>query len=114
MSTDFIPLGSESQGSIVDPVLFLNSSASAADLLDAAERRTGAVRELLDALSDCQLDEHQPDALSKVARVAALLLSDAEDLQGAARRKMARDRHQLHSNRPSARKLEPVAPSGTN
>lgn len=86
---DFLPLGPGSQGSLA-PVLYLDSSASPAVLFDAAERRASAVRDLLDALADCKLIDHQPDALSQVARAAALLLADADDLQCAARRQMAR------------------------
>ncbi|QQE88539.1 hypothetical protein [Azotobacter chroococcum] len=81
---DFRPLGFGSQGSLA-PVLYLDTSASSAALLDAADRRTGAVRDLLEALGDCKLSDHQPAALSQVARAALLLLDDAADLQNAAR-----------------------------
>lgn len=81
---DFHPLGMGSQGSFA-PVLYLNKNASSAALFDAADRRTGAVRDLLEALSDCKLSDHQPAALSQVARAALLLLDDAADLQNAAR-----------------------------
>lgn len=82
--TDFLPLGCGSQGSL-EPVLYLNKNAGSAALLDAADRRTGAVRDLLEALRDCKLSEHQPDAMSQVVRTALLLLDDAADLQNAAR-----------------------------
>ncbi len=85
---DFLPLGPGSQGSR-DPVLYFDSSASPCTLFDAAERRVDAVRDLLEALSDCRTQDHQPAALAQVARAAALLLSDAEDLQIAARTKLA-------------------------
>ncbi|MOA41337.1 hypothetical protein D3C78_1632860 [compost metagenome] len=74
----------------MEPVLFLDNSASPAALFDAAERRVDAVRDLLEALSDCRTEDHQPNALAQVARAAALLLADAEDLQMAARQKLVR------------------------
>lgn len=90
---EFLPFGPGSQGGR-DPVLFFDNSASPCALFDAAERRVDAVRDLLDALSDCRTNDHQPDALAQVARAAALLLSDAEDLQIAARTKLAQQARQ--------------------
>lgn len=81
---DFLPLGASSQGAL-EPALYLNKNAGSAALFDAADRRAGAVRDLLEALSDCKLTDHQPDALSQVARAALILLDDAADLQNAGR-----------------------------
>lgn len=84
----FQPLGPDSQAAL-DPVLFFDGSASATSLFDAAQYRVDAVHRLLNALSDCRTQDHQPFALAQVAHAAALLLADAEDLQMAARQKLA-------------------------
>ncbi len=81
--TNFKALDSGSQG-CGQPVLFLNTSASSRDLMDAAEWRLGAVRELLFTLSTCQTDEGHPRDIANVSRALLLLVDDAEALYCAA------------------------------
>lgn len=83
----FQPLSDASQGSTV-ATLYLDASACPLALLDAAERRVGAVTDLLDVLSTASLEAGAPSALADVADALALLLADASDLQQAARRKL--------------------------
>ena len=81
----FRPLSSASQGSTV-ATLYLDASACPLALLDAAERRVGAVTDLLDVLSIASLEAGAPTVLADVAGALSLLLADANDLQQAARR----------------------------
>lgn len=74
----------DSQGS-KDPVLFLNSSVPAGELMDAASWRAGAVCELLEVLSVSRAEDGFPRDVAKVSRAVLLLLSDAESLYRAAR-----------------------------
>lgn len=83
---NFQPLDSGSQGCGGRNVLFLDASAPYADLMEAAEWRLGAVRELLFTLSTCKAEEGHPRDIPNVARPLLLLVEDAEALFLAARR----------------------------
>lgn len=83
---NFQPLDGGSQGCGRTNVLFLDATAPHADLMEAAEWRLGAVRDLLFTLSTCQAEEGHPRDIPNVARPLLLLLDDAEALIRAARR----------------------------
>ena len=85
--SDFRPLSAASQAGRV-ATLYLDARACPLALLDAAERRTSAVADLLEVLATVRMEAEQPSALARVADVAVLLLSDASDLQQAARRNL--------------------------
>jgi hypothetical protein len=81
---NFKALDSGSQGS-TKPVLFVDNSAARRDLMDAADWRLGAVRELLSVLSTCRSDDSGPRDLASASRALLLLVEDAEALFDAAR-----------------------------
>lgn len=83
---NFRALEAGSQGSTRRDVLFLDATAPYADLMEAAQWRLGAVRDLLFTLSTCQAEEGHPRDIPNVARPLLLLLDDAEALMLAARR----------------------------
>lgn len=83
---DFLPLESGSQGCGRAQVLFLDGTAQHSDLMEAAEWRLGAARDLLFTLTTCQAEEGHPRDIPNVARPLLLLLDDAEALIRAARR----------------------------
>lgn len=80
---NFKPLDSGSQGS-TKPVLYVDNSATRRDLMDAADWRLGAVRELLSVLSTCKADDGGPRDIANVSRALLLLVEDAEALYDAA------------------------------
>lgn len=82
---NFKPLETGSQGS-TKPVLYLDSGATQRDLMDAADWRLGAVRELLSTLSTCKADDSGPRDIANVSRALLLLVEDAEALYDAARK----------------------------
>ncbi|MBA5956881.1 hypothetical protein GIB64_05530 [Pseudomonas lactis] len=73
-----------SQGSN-NPVLFLNVSAPSSELMDAANWRLGAARDLLEVLTVSSADDGFPRDVAKVSRALLLLMDDAESLYQAAR-----------------------------
>lgn len=87
---NFQPLESGSQG-CAGPVLFLDATATLNQLMDAADWRLGAVRELLDVLACSNLDDHAHRAVAGVSRAVLLLTDDAAALYAAARKA-----HQVH------------------
>ena len=78
-------LESGSQGSHSNDVLFFDASATHSQLMDAAEWRMGAVRDLLDVLACSNLDDFGPRAVANSARALLLLTDDAAALYAAAR-----------------------------
>lgn len=84
MIAKFAPLGSGSQGAL-NPVMYLDSNSSRRDLMDAAEWRMGAVRDLLSVLSVCKTDDGGQGDIAKTSRALLLLVEDAESLYRAAR-----------------------------
>lgn len=81
---NFKPLDSGSQGS-TKPVLYVDNHATRSDLMDAADWRLGAVRELLSVLSTCKSDDSGPRDIAHASRALLLLVEDAEALYDAAR-----------------------------
>ena len=81
---NFKPLDSNSQGSS-NPVLYLNDSATRRDLMDAADWRLGAVKDLLSVLSVCNADDTGARDIAQVSRALQLLVEDADCLYQAAR-----------------------------
>ena len=84
MIAKFEPLDSGSQGAL-NPVMYLDSNAPQRDLMDAAEWRMGAVRDLLSVLSVCKTDDGGQGDVAKTSRALLLLVEDAESLYRAAR-----------------------------
>lgn len=82
---NFKPLESGSQGGS-KPVLYLDSNATRYDLLEAAEWRLGAVRDLLSTLTTCNTEDGGRRDVANVSRALLLLVEDAEALFDAARR----------------------------
>lgn len=81
---NFKPLETGSQGS-AKPVLYVDSSATQRDLMDAADWRLGAVRGLLSVLSTCKADDSGPRDIADISRALLLLVEDAEALYEASR-----------------------------
>lgn len=81
---NFRPLESGSQGASGN-VLFLDATATPRQLMDAANWRLGAVRDLLDVLACGSLDDHAPRAVASAARALLLLTDDAAALYDAVR-----------------------------
>lgn len=79
----YIAMGSKTDARAA---IFLRADASAEVLFEAASERQYAVRDLLEAISRCEINEGEARGISGLARAAALLVGDAESLYEAAHR----------------------------
>lgn len=79
----FLALGSKADERAA---IYLRSDAPADVLFQAASERQYAVRDLLEAISRCEINEGEAKGISGLARAAALLVGDAESLYEAAHR----------------------------
>ncbi|MCK3864863.1 hypothetical protein [Pseudomonas sp. B329] len=80
---NFKPLEFSSQGG-TKPVLYVDSSAPQRELMDAAQWRLGAVKELLSVLICCSTEDGGRHDVAQVSRALLLLVDDAEALFQAA------------------------------
>ena len=73
----FKPLSSNA---IDNPVLFLNTDAPRLEILDAANLRLSAAKDLIGTIACMTIQDAPDNALVTVCQAAHLLLSDARDL----------------------------------